>query len=78
MSPDVVEGLLSRMDDLERALAVIVMRGDTDGPSTTTCCEHPVDNDNEPDPSNVEMLLARVGEVTVSVRMRIPAPPFAW
>jgi hypothetical protein len=57
---EAIEGMLQRMDDLESALAVIIMRGDTDGPAGTTCCEHPVDNDNEADPRNVEVLNSEI------------------
>ena len=49
------------MDDLELALAVIIMRGDTDGDAGTCCAEHPIDNDpNGSGPRNIETLRSEI------------------
>jgi hypothetical protein len=57
---EAIEDIMQRIDNIEGALAVIIERGDTDGPAGTTCCEHPVNNDDETARRNIEVLNSEI------------------
>jgi hypothetical protein len=57
---EAIKGILQRMDDLERAVAILVERDDSDGPAGTTTYEPLADNDDESGPRNIEVLNAEI------------------
>ena len=57
---EIMEDMLRRIKDVENSLAVVIMRGDTDGDGGTTCHECLADNDDEQPARNVEVLKSEI------------------